>query len=72
MNTNLLLLCAALVFTGCATQTRPAVLPSGSWQSLTQRGDFEQARTCAKEWVRSALHLIEEQDARIKELEIKR
>jgi hypothetical protein len=71
MKTNLLLICVSLVV-GCATQSQSAHLPSGSWQSLTQRGDFDQARTCAKEWVRAALHLIEEQDERIKELEIKR
>ena len=55
---------------GCATTRTASLPPSDPVQSLVSRPDFEQARTCAKEWVRQALHMIEDLNARVKELQV--
>jgi hypothetical protein len=64
------ILASALALSGCC-HTRTASLPPGDPVGLLiSRPDAEQARTCAPEWVRQALHLLEAQGARIKELEL--
>ena len=56
---------------GCGTP-RTAPLPPGEPVRLLQmHADYGRAVKAAPEWVRSALHVIQDQTGRIKELEVR-
>ncbi len=57
---------------GCAAPRTASIPPSDAVGIMVRRPDAEDARKCAPAWVEQALLLLNEQAARIKELEIVR
>ena len=69
LTVTLALLLTLLASEGCATRT--ATVPvARAVEAMQAHRDYYHAKNCAPEWTRAALHLLQDQETRIKELEI--
>ena len=69
LTVTLALVLLGLAAEGCATRTS-TVPVSRAVAVMQSHRDYTRAKACAPEWTRDSLHLMQDMETRIKELEV--